>query len=94
MWQVGWTREWIQGAVTKEIEITILDTHAFVETPAAPGSTGPSSAHVEVGRIEWDDIEREAFADPDFLEAAEAQGVSRADLGQLFARSKLKHPLI
>jgi hypothetical protein len=88
MWQVGWTREWIQGAVTKEIEITILDTHAFVETPAAPGSTGPSSAHVEVGRIEWDDIEREAFADPIFIEAAEAQGVSRADLAQLFARSK------
>lgn len=88
MWQVGWTREWIQGSVNKEIEITILDTHVLVETPALPAASQGSLAHVDVDRVEWKEIEREALADPNFIDAAEARGVSREDLARLFTRAK------
>jgi hypothetical protein len=88
MWQVGWTREWIQNAVSKEIEITILDTHALIATPAPPGASEGSVARVEVDRVEWNEIEREALADPNFTDAAEARGISREDLVKLFARAK------
>lgn len=87
MWQVGWTREWIQGAVGKEIEITILDTHALVERSASEGHSEPSLAHVEVGPVEWNDIAREALADVNFMDAAEAQGISKQDLVELFSRA-------
>ncbi len=78
MYKVGWTREWIEPNIGKEIVIAVLDTDA----PVADASGG--SNRVEMGRMEWAELKTTALADPNFLTAAEAKGIDPAELPALF----------
>lgn len=78
MYEVGWTREWIEPNIGKEIVIAVLDTQ--VPVPDASGGAN----HVEMGRMEWAELKTTALADPNFLTAAEAKGIDPAELPALF----------
>lgn len=80
--KVGWTRDWAEPNVGKEVEITILDTHAGVSL--ANGEAGRS--HVKVGGMEWSKLKHTALADPRFVARATAEGIPEAEVAGLFDR--------
>jgi hypothetical protein len=79
---VGWTRNWAEPNVGKEVEITILDTHA--EVSLATGEAGRS--HVKVDGMEWSKLKHTALADPRFVARATAEGIPEAELAGLLDR--------
>lgn len=66
MVKVGWTKQWILGAVGKEIVVCILDTQKAVATP-----TGDKK--VSVGKMEWPDIIAKAMGDAKFKSEAQTK---------------------
>ncbi len=78
MYRVGWTREWIEPNIGKDITVAVLDT--TVAVPTADGAT----PRVEQGRMEWPELTSAALADSNFRDAAEARGLDPADLPELF----------
>ena len=78
MSKVGWTRDWIEPNIGKEIVIVCLDTEV-----AVPNTAGGSSK-IEMGRMEWPELKAMALADPKFAHDAEALGFDPADLPALF----------
>ncbi|ACY14783.1 eCIS core domain-containing protein [Haliangium ochraceum] len=79
MYKVGWTREWIEPNIGKEIVIAVLDTNVGVAAP--DGSTN----QIATGRMEWAELSATAVADSNFTDAAEARGIRPEDLPALFA---------
>lgn len=90
MFKVGWTREWIEPNLGEEIVICIFDTHRAVpahETAgpkAAKDTQAPQGSVVEQGKMGWPELTAVALADAKFIDAAEAKGIDKKDLAELF----------
>lgn len=80
LWKVGWTREWIEPNIGKEIEVIVLDTHKSIPEPTSTSG----AARMEVGGIAWRDLTTAALADRSFVAAAEAKGITESELVDLF----------
>ena len=80
MYKVGWSKEWIEGSIGKEIEITVVDTQVHV-----PTATGPK--HVNVDHMTWKELKATTMADARFMAGADGKGLTRADVELLFERA-------
>ncbi|MGN6104907.1 MAG: eCIS core domain-containing protein [Kofleriaceae bacterium] len=80
MWKVGWTREWIEPNIGKEIEVVILDTHNSITDP----SDSSCAARVDVGGMVWEHLASAALSDRKFMRAAESVGITQQELIELF----------
>jgi hypothetical protein len=79
MYKVGWTKEWIKPNIGKEIVVCVFDTTVAVENPAEG-----TKKKVEQGKMEWPELKAAAIADSKFKTAAEAKGITLAELPELF----------
>jgi hypothetical protein len=79
MFKVGWTKDWIRPNIGKEIVVCILDTTVAIDNPA-----NATKNKVQQGRMEWPDLRAAALADPAFITAAGARGLTQAELPDLF----------
>lgn len=80
LYKVGWGRDWTQPNIGKEIEVTIVDTHALSPEAVPNGA----NAGMEVGRMEWVDLKNAALADRTFLENIDGRGISPREAAELF----------
>jgi hypothetical protein len=78
MQKVGWTRDWIEPNIGKEIVIVCLDTKVAIANAKEYVNT------VKLGRMGWSELKARALADPKFIVQAEEVGVPQSDLPGLF----------
>ena len=72
MLKVGWTREWIEGAIGKAISVCIFDTSKVI-----PDQKDYSVERtVDTGRFDWADLTKKATGDTGFVSRFQQLGDS------------------
>jgi hypothetical protein len=79
LFKVGWTRDWAELSIGKDIQVSILDTQAKSISDEAT-----HEPQVVVTKADWPALKAFALADPAFLDDVEARSISYYEADELF----------
>ena len=86
--KVGWTKEWVEKCIGKEIVVCVLDSEKAVPSTKR-GMFGQKlknkESTVSVGEMDWPELEKTAMSDGRFVKMAKVKGITKKELPELFS---------